>query len=391
MSRTVDRTQPRGLLIVATVENFLADFLLPFARHYRALGWRVDGLAASDETHMQCAENFDSLWDIDWTRDVAGLSRLTTQLRRVREIVAYGRYDIVHVHTPIAALVTRLALRRRDPRVGPKLIYTAHGFHFSSDLTPGNAAFLLAEKLAGRWTNELVVINRADRLAAERWRLVPTGHLHLMPGIGLDVDHYRAEQVAPGDVAAVRGRLGVGPHDPLFLMIAEFTANKRHADAIMALHRLRRSDVHLAIAGREGPALPATRQLIAELDLGEQVHILGYRDDIPALVRASVATVLVSGREGLPRSVMESLSLQTPVIGTDIRGVSDLLAPGGGLLVRVGDVAGIARAMAWMLAHPEQAHMYGERGSSTVRTYNLRHVIALHDVLYATALQRPPQ
>jgi glycosyltransferase involved in cell wall biosynthesis len=376
-----------GLLIVATVDNFLRDFLLPFARHYRALGWRVDALAARDETYGECAAVFDRVWEIDWTRDPRRLSGLPRWLRRVRGVVGRGHYDIVHVHTPIAALVTRLALRGRDPLVGPKLIYTAHGFHFSGDrMTPGAAAFLVAEKLASRWTDDLVVINRADEIAAERWRLVSADHLHLMPGIGLEVDRYRAGQLAPADVTRARMELGLSADDALFLMIAEFTPNKRHADAILALQRLGRSNVHLAIAGREGPALPAARRLVSECDLDEQVHILGFRDDIPALVRASVATVLVSGREGLPRSVMESLSLGTPVIGTEIRGVSDLLSDGGGLLVKVGDADGIARAMAWMLDHPEQARICGERGSSSVAKYDLRHIIALHDDLYANTL-----
>lgn len=390
MNLVADGTLARpGLLIVATVDNFLRDFLLPFALHYRSRGWRVDALAARDETYGDCAAAFDRVWDIDWTRDPRGLTGLPRQLRRVREIVAHGRYGIVHVHTPIAALVTRLALRSRDHLRGPKLIYTAHGFHFSAErMTPGSAAFLAAEKLAGCWTDELVVINGADRRAAERWRLVPREHLHLIPGIGIEIGRYGADQVTSADVDRTRRELGLATSDALLLMIAEFTANKRHADAILALDRLGRPDVHLAIAGREGPALPAARQLIAERGLDKQVHILGFRDDIPALVCASVATVLVSAREGLPRSVMESLSLGTPVIGTEIRGVADLLSDGGGLLVQVGDVEGISRAMAWMLAHPDQARAFGERGSASVTQYDLRHVITLHDALYANTLGR---
>ncbi|MEO9121260.1 MAG: glycosyltransferase [Solirubrobacteraceae bacterium] len=390
MTRHTERAPgPPRLLIAATVDNFLRDFLLPFARHYRALGWRVDALAARDETYGECAAVFDEVWDIDWTREPAGLLGLPKQLRTVREIVARGRYDIVHVHTPIAALVTRLALRRRDPLTGPKLIYTAHGFHFSADRTTrGTGAFLVAEKLAGRWTDELVVINRADHLAAARWRLVPADRLHLMPGIGLDIGRYRADRVTAAEIAQVRNGLGLGPGDSLFLMIAEFTANKRHADAILALEQLGRSDVHLAVAGREGATLPAIRRLTTERGVERQVHILGFRDDIPALVKASVATMLVSGREGLPRSVMESLSLATPVIGTDIRGVHDLLADGGGLLVKVGDVKAIAQAMAWMLNHPDDARASGDRGSNTLASYDLRHVIALHDGLYENTLPK---
>lgn len=383
---------PASLLIVATVDNFLRDFLLPFARHYRKLGWRVDALAARDETYEECAAAFDRVWDIDWTRDPKRLSGLPSQLRRVRQIVAQQGYDLVHVHTPIAALITRLALRRSHRPGATRVIYTAHGFHFFCDrLTPVGAGFLAVEKLAARWTDELVVINDADRQAAERWRLGPTNRIHLMPGIGIETERYRTQLVTSADLVRLRSELELGRDDALFLMIAEFTANKRHADAIRALSRLGRPDVHLAIAGREGPALPAVRQLTEQCGLGGRVHILGFREDIPALVRASIATVLVSGREGLPRSVMESLSLETPVIGTNIRGVSDLVGQAGGLLVKVGDVDGISQAMAWMLDHPEQARSFGQNGSALMAKYDLRHVMELHDELYAKVLKRGPE
>lgn len=387
----VEASRQPGLLIVATVDNFLRDFLLPFARHYRELGWRVDALAARDETFSECAPAFDRIWDIDWARDPRRLLRLPGQLRRVREIVTQHGYDIVHVHTPIAALVTRMALRRRQPDDTPRVIYTAHGFHFSdSRMTLAGGAFLGAERLAGRWTDELIVLNDADQRAAARWRLVAPERVHLMPGIGLEIGNYRADQVRGADVDRVRRELSLASGDALFLMIAEFTTNKRHQDAILALRRLGRPDVHLAIAGRDGPALEPTMQLIADQGVGEHVHVLGFRNDIPALIRASVATLLVSAREGLPRGVMESLSLGTPVIGTQIRGVSDLLRDGGGLLVKVGDVREIARAMAWVLDHPEQARAHGELGQSTVARYDLDHILALHDDLYANTLNRRP-
>ena len=64
-----------------------------------------------------------------------------------------------------------------------------------------------------------------------------------------------------------------------------------------------------------------TRKLARALGVADRVHFLGHRPDIPALVRASVAVLLPSEREGLPRSVMEALSLGVPVVGTRIRGI----------------------------------------------------------------------
>jgi glycosyltransferase involved in cell wall biosynthesis len=377
------------MLMVATVCNMLRDFLLPLAGHLRERGWRVDALARADDTLDECARGFDAVWDIGWTRSPSELRGVREQLRTVRRVVERGRYDLVHVHTPIAGLLARAALRGGHAAERPQVIYTAHGFHFQPGGAPlSNAAYLAAEKLAGRWTDYLVVLNRADEAAARRFRLVPPDQLLRSPGIGIDPERYSAEQVPAADVARVRAELGLCPSDALLLMVAEFTENKRHRDAVHALERLGRDDVHLAIAGRAGPALPGTRRLVADLSLGDRVHLLGFRDDIPALVRASAATVLLSEREGLPRSVMESMALGTPVIATRIRGVVDLLGDDAGVLVGVGRVDEVARAMAWVVDHPDEARELGRRGRARVRDFDERHVLAVHDELYGRALQR---
>lgn len=374
------------LLIVTTVNNMMRDFLLPFARHYRALGWTVDGMARRDDTYHACAAAFDHMWEIGWSRNPLELSNLVGNVRTVRATVCREGYDLVHVHTPIAAFLTRFALRDLRAQGKIRVIYTAHGFHFRKGAPPAqNAAFLPMEKLAGRWTDYLVVINREDEAAARRHRIVPSGRIRHMPGIGLNTGHYSSDAVSSEAVMRVRHELGLSPTDPLFLMIAEFTPNKRHCDAIRAFAQLECSRAHLALAG-EGEQMEPVRQLVAELGIAGRIHFLGYRKDIPALTRASVATLLVSGREGLPRSVMESLCLETPVIGTRIRGINDLVTGECGWLIDVGDVAALARAMAEVIENPDEAQARGRRGRSTMAAYDLQNILALHDSLYAEAL-----
>ena len=170
-------------------------------------------------------------------------------------------------------------------------------------------------------------------------------------------------------------------------MIAEFTPNKRHGDAIRALAQLRRPDVHLALAG-EGEQMEPVRHLVNQLGVAGQVHFLGYRNDVPALIRASLATVLVSGREGLPRSVMELLCLETTVIGTDIRGINDLVTPDCGWLISVGDVTALADAMTEAFGQRPEYVARGDVVEEHGRVHP-RNTIGLHNALYAEALGRP--
>ncbi|NEP28131.1 glycosyltransferase, partial [Moorena sp. SIO3I6] len=128
------------------------------------------------------------------------------------------------------------------------------------------------------------------------------------------------------------------------------------------------------------------QDLASALGIKHQVHFLGFRRDIPTLIQASVATLLVSEQEGLPRSVMESLCLETPVIGTNIRGTRDLLAGDSGLLVEVGDIKGIAQAMTWVLDHPEDALAMGKRGREHMSAYDLQNILELHEALYSEAI-----
>ena len=116
----------------------------------------LDAMAAG-VSESPAAESFDAVWDVDWSRNPFDLTSLTRAAPRVRQVVLGEGYDIVHVHTPVAAFTTRYALRKER---AAKTVYTAHGFHFSPELsTTRSAPFLALEKLAGRWTDELVVIN----------------------------------------------------------------------------------------------------------------------------------------------------------------------------------------------------------------------------------------
>lgn len=375
------------ILFVTTIPGTLRAFLLPFAQHFRAKGWQVDAMAEGISNCPKCLHSFDRVWEVEWSRNPLDPQNLIIAPPQIRLAIAQQDYDIVHVHTPVAAFVTRYALNNLRQQGRPKVIYTAHGFHFYRGGKPlKNLSFLALEKLAGRWTDYLVVINREDEEAAKRYGLVPAERVCYTPGIGVDTDYYSPDNVPEAEVVRVRQELGLSPETPLFLSIAEFNPGKRHQDVLKALARLGRSEVHLAFAGT-GPLMEQMQLLASELGIQNQVHFLGYRQDIPALIRASTATLLASEREGLPRSVMESLCLEIPVIGTQTRGIRDLLEGDCGLIVKLGDVEELAEAMARILNRPEEAKMMGKRGRERMKGYEVRQIIKLYDRLYDRALE----
>ncbi len=378
------------LLIVSAVPIALRAFLLPFAHYFRAKGWRVDAIANGVSTCPECVAACDRVWDVELGRSPLDPKNFLTAPPKIKEIVEQQQYDIVHAHMAVAGFVTRYALKDLRKQGKPKIIYTAHGFNFYKGEMPlKNAIFLTLEKLAGFWTDYLVVINREDEAAAKRYRIVAPDRVRYMPGIGVDIQRYNPDVISASEVEQVRQELQLAPATSLFLCIAEFTPRKRHRDLLTAFAKIARENTCLAFAG-DGVLQAEMQQLSHQLGVQDRVRFLGFRRDIPTLSRAAVATILVSEAEGLPRSIMESLCLETPAIGTDIRGIRELLEPGCGILVPVGNVEAIAKAMTWILDHPEDAKMMGKRGRELMADYDLRQILNLHETLYAEALVYAP-
>jgi len=341
------------LLIATTVASTIKSFLLPYADYFRSKGWTVDAAASDASAHGALAPHFDKLIDIPWSRDPLDPSHFTSVPRQIREVVNEGGYDIVHVHTPVASFLTRCALRHSSPEGKPKIVYTAHGFHFfRGGRRLRNAVFLGLERLAGKWTDRLIVINREDYEAAKKYKIVPDDAAVYMPGIGLDFSVYSQTNVTDEGIRNLREELRLEPGDVLFTMIAEFIPRKRHWDLIQALSILRNPRVHVAFAGM-GVTMGEMKILARELRVADRTtHFLGQRNDIPTLIKASRATILPSGQEGLARCAMESACLGVPMIGADTRGIRDVLQPCRGMLYPVGDAIALRDAIAQMTEEP---------------------------------------
>jgi len=388
MSGRPTTTQPRrpALLIVATIAPTIDQFLIPYATHFRARGWRVDAAANGASKDSRIAEAFDARYELPLSRsilDARGLLRGIWAMSRVLE----SQPDIVHVHTPIAAFITRAAVRRLPAAQRPLVAYTAHGFHFhegGSRFT--NALFLTAELVAGRWTDRLVVINHDDYMAALRHRIVPRRRLVLMPGIGVDGAHYARSAIDPADIVRARAAAGATAAEPLFVAVGELSRRKRMADVITALSRVRHREAKLAIAGH-GPERATLVALIESLGLTDRVQLAGLLADVRPLVANAAALILASDREGLPRSIMESLLLEVPVIASAVRGNRDLVDAKTGITFPTGDVSALAAAMDRMLDDPAAAREMGQRGRARLLDgYGLDHLLALHEELYAAML-----
>lgn len=378
-------TEGPRVLFVATVAVTIRSFLLPLARHFQERGWHVDAMANGIDRDPVCHAAFERVWGAEWGRNPLHPRNLI-MAERVRSLAMEQRYDIVHVHTPVAAFVTRLGLDslRRDQNL--QVLYTAHGFHFHPmGGVVRNRLFVTLERKAAQWTDFLVVMNREDLRAAKEKQLVALDRLRFMPGIGVDRCIYSEGSVSDDELNSLYSELGISAATPVLLMVAEFTENKRHADAIRAFSRVLDPQAQLVLAG-SGPLFEPMKRLAVKLGVADRVRFLGLRNDIPVLMKACRAVVLPSSREGLPRCVLEALAMGVPVIGSRIRGTTELLERGAGRLVKVGDIGQLTEAMQMIIADSPAAARMGEAGRRQSEKYDVTHIIRMHEELYQEAL-----
>ncbi len=132
---------------------------------------------------------------------------------------------------------------------------------------------------------------------------------------------------------------------------------------------LRSVDARLWLVGERlesdhaDPVDAAMRAAETDPVLKQRVRFLGYRGDVPALMRAADIYTLPSHREGMPRSVIEAMMTGLPVVGTDIRGTREEVVEGEtGTLVPVKDAAALAAALLRLVRDPKLRAGWGAKG-----------------------------
>ena len=128
------------------------------------------------------------------------------------------------------------------------------------------------------------------------------------------------------------------------------------------------------------------RRFVNNRQLAENVSFLGYRTDIPELLKVMDVFCLTSLREGLPIGLIEAMAAGLPVIGTNVDGIRDVIAPDvDGILVEPRDVTGLTGALTRLIGDPAWRLRLGRGGREKAeRKYSLRRCVREYEQLFLT-------
>jgi len=364
---------------LCAVDFTLHHFLLPLAEAIRAAGHDVTCVSADGPGVTVARSRNLRVETVPISRRMFDLAAHVATYRAYRALFASEAFDLVHAHTPVAAFLARLAAWRAGV---PRIAYTAHGFYFH-DRMPGwkRRAFIALEWLAGRVTDILLTQSAEDAETARRHHLARPGATIAAIGNGVDPVLF----APPAEGSATRARLRAEfdtPQDAVVIvMVGRLVAEKGYPELFEAMRSV---DAVLWAVGERLPSDHAARidramaAIADDPGLARRIRFLGYRTDMPDILRAADLFTLPSHREGMPRSIIEAMMAGLAVVATDIRGSREEVVDGEtGILVPVESPAALAQALSRIASDAALRARMGAAGRArAVGLYDEAKVIA---------------
>ena len=354
----------RKVLYAASAYIHLMNFHLPYLRAFAERGWAVHALCADPKGEIPYAERTVAV-PLKKKMSAPENFRAAAQIRR---LVREEGYDLIIVHTSLAAFFVRLALKGLAQR--PKVINTVHGYLFDDNTPfPKRQIMLAAEKLTAPETDLLLTMNRWDDALARKHRLGK--RTAFIPGMGVDFSRFSASTPEAG--RALREKLGIPADAFVLFYAAEFSARKSQAVLIRALRELPERTV-LVLAG-SGAEQRRCRDLAAEAGLEARVLFPGHVGNVGDWYAMADAVVSASRIEGLPFNVMEAMALRKPVVASAVKGHEDLIEDGlSGLLYPYGDADACAAAIRRLMDEPALGARLADEAEKNLAQYSLERV-----------------
>ncbi|NDI97576.1 glycosyltransferase family 4 protein [Flavobacterium sp. LaA7.5] len=312
----------KKILYTATTNIHLLNFHLPYLKWFKDQGYEVH-IACNGDPDIPFA---DKVWTVPFGRMPFDKNNKVAY-KQLKSIIKDNNYSLIHCHTPMGGIITRLAARSARKK-GTKVIYTAHGFHFYKGASFKNwALYYPIEWLFSSFTDAIITINNEDFDVIRNKKFLSSGK-YKTDGIGINPDRLNIEQY--NDKKSLREQLGYKEDDFLILYIAEFIPRKNHQFIFNAIPQVIKQvpKAKFLFAGGKAALGDKMIALANEKGFADNIDVLGYQKEIGKFIAIADVGISSSHAEGLPIGIAEIMSTGLPVIISNIRGHNELVVHG---------------------------------------------------------------
>lgn len=236
--------------------------------------------------------------------------------------------EIVHVHTPIAAVLGRIAAKLAKV---PIIVYTAHGFYFHENMSKFKyKLFLNIEKFMGRNFSDYIFTQSVEDLnTAIRHKFKSENKMKAI-GNGVDVKfRFNPNNIDPGIIDFLYEDLDILDDEIIVTFVGRLVEEKGILDLLKAYKHIENKVKFIIV----GDAFQGDRdtKIHDEIELyknNENIKFIGKISNIEDILSITDIFCLPSYREGMPRSIIEAMSMECAVIATNIRGSREEVSDG---------------------------------------------------------------
>lgn len=279
------------------------------------------------------------------------------------QVVQSHGYNVVESHNAQSWWWSGL-LARRLPEI--RLITTVH---VVSSIIPGGIRGLVETwfiKRNGRYGSRYACVSEEIRnWLVHDLKICQNPQDVLMSYNAIDLDAYRAKGKAE-DIRTLAG----WPADTVVVgCVGRLRKHKGFDYLLHAMGQIRDSHprIRCAIVG-EGRQEKLLRALVRRYRLEDRVYFAGFRSDIPNFLASVDAFAMPSRAEGLPYALLEAIAFELPVLASRVAAIQELYTDRENILFAgIGDIQGIAEALAWLEKNPEARKRLGQKGLEFTR------------------------
>lgn len=308
--------ESKKILITSHTANF-SKFNQSLMTRLKKEDYTLHYASAGDEPVLNCDKHFT----VPFERNPLKIKNIKAFFE-LKKIINDNSYDIIHTHTPMGSVVTRLAANKARKMHKTKVIYTAHGFHFFKGAPIINwLVYYPIEKILAKYTDILITINKEDyNLANKKFKT----QVRFIPGVGINLDKFKPVSLAQKN--KLREKHGLSESDIIFIYAAEYNDNKNQKMLIKYFKHLieKNRNIKLLLCG-QGKNHEKYTKLINNLDLNKNIQLTGYINDINEFYQLSDICVSSSKREGQGLNLIEAMSCGLPIIANNNRGHREVI------------------------------------------------------------------
>lgn len=300
--------------------------------------------------------------------------QLFKSLYRLTRLLLRDKFQVVHAYLPLANFFSAVAgIICRIPLV----ITSRRALGTHQERYPIWRYFdSVSNKLSGKITvNSMGVWN--DIIAREN---VSEGKLTLIYN-GIDVSPFI---LASDSRVVMRNKLNCNDDEIVIVMVANLISYKGHSDVIEALSLVTDKCLKILFVGENRGIEKALKQQIKTLKFSTEVHFLGKRQDIPAVLSTADIGLVASHEEGFCNALLEMMASSLPIIATDVGGNPEALKQGElGIIIPSKSPQDIASAIHLLVNDKSLRERFGQKAFEEVSShYSIDNMLTKHLALY---------